>query len=220
MSIDVFISYSPNDDEARRTLETHLAALQRSRLIRTWTAHTIGPGQEWRAAVDQYIDNAHLILLLISPDFLASDHHYEVEVTRALDRHRAGSARVVPIIVRHVDWRGTLIDGLLMLPENARPVSSSGWETADKAWLNVARGLRGVVEEMMGGVPSYSSPSGRSFVEARESFAPAPPRSALSPRSAPSFVAPSSRSPHPSSPSSARHPARSRPDLAGPIIAP
>lgn len=200
MSIDVFISYSPDDDAERRTLETHLTALQRSRLIRTWSAHKIGPGQERRAAVDKHIDEAHLILLLISPSFLASDHHYEVEVTRALDRRRAGSARVIPIILRPVDWKGTLIDGLTMLPENARPVSSSGWGSADKAWLNVALGLRGVVDEMMGRVSSHSAPPGRSFVGASEGFAP--------------------RGPHPSDSSSARIPTRSRPDPAVPVITP
>lgn len=201
MSINVFISYSPADDAARQTLDTHLAALQRSRLIRTWTAHQIGPGQEWRAAVDKSLDEAHLILLLISPDFLASDACYNVEMKRALERHRAGVARVIPIIVRHVDWRGTPVDGLKMLPENARPVSSTGWGTIDKAWTNVAISLRRVVEEMMGGAPSHASPSARSFVEERESYAKAPP-----PQPASAYVAPSS----------ARLPTRSRPAMAGP----
>ncbi len=202
MSINVFISYSPADAAACRTLETHLAALERSRLIRTWIAHQIGPGQQWRAAVDKHLDEAHLILLLISPDFLASDYCYDIEMKRALERHRAGVARVVPIIVRHVDWRGTPVDGLVMLPENARPVSSTGWGTIDKAWTNVAIGLRGVVEEMMGGAPSHASPPGRSFVEARESYAKAPP-----PQPASAYVAPSS----------ARLPTRSRPAMAGPL---
>ena len=76
MAIDVFISYSPADEAARRTLETHLAALQRSRLIRTWTANQISAGQEWRVVVDKHLDEAHLILLLISPDFLACDHPF------------------------------------------------------------------------------------------------------------------------------------------------
>ncbi|MEO5731955.1 MAG: TIR domain-containing protein [Byssovorax sp.] len=212
MAIDVFISYSPADDAARRTLETHLSALQRGRLIRTWAAHQIGPGREWRAVIDKRLDEAHVVLLLISPDFLASDYCYDVEMKRALERHRAGVARVIPIIVRHVDWRGTPIDGLVMLPEQGRPVSSSGWGTIDKAWTNVAIGLRSVVEEMMGSAPSHSPPSGRSFVEARRSYASAPPS-----QSAPSFVAPSSRASHPSNPSSARLPTRSQPEIAGPV---
>lgn len=212
MSIDVFISYSPADDAARRTLETHLTALQRSRLIRTWTANQISPGQEWRVVVDKRLDEAHLILLLISPDFLACDHLYDVEMKRALERHRAGVARVVPIIVRHVDWNGTLIDGLAMLPESARPVSSAKWETPDKAWTNVALGLRRVVEEMMGGTPSHSAPSGRSFVEARGSYPSVP-----APVSVASFVGPSSRAPHSSNPPSARLPTRSRPGIVGQV---
>ena len=211
MSIDVFISYSPADDAARRTLETHLSGLQRSRLIRTWTAHQIGPGRDARAAIDQRIDQAHLILLLISPDFLASDYYYDVEMKRALERHRLGRARVVPIVVRHVDWRGTHIESLTMLPENARPVSSPGWGTIDTAWLSVARSLRSVVEEMMG-APSYSPPSGRSFVESRGSYPSGAP-----PQSGPSFIAPSSRASYPNHPSSARLPTRSRPEMASPV---
>jgi hypothetical protein len=212
MAINVFISYSSADEAALKALETHLAALKHSGLINPWSAHQIGFGQEVRAITDLRLDRADLILLLISPDFLHSEHHYGVELARAMERHYARSARVVPIIIRPVDWTGTPIAGLKMLPDGARPVTSSGWETPDKAWFNVAVGLRGVVEEMLGRASSYSAQAGRSFVQPHDE------RSGMQrPQSAPSFVAPSSRAPLSQSPSSSRHSTHSQPAISIPV---
>lgn len=233
MSIDVFISHSPADGAALLALEAHLAALKRSGLIRTWNARQIGPGEEERAVTDRYIKSSGLILLLISPDFLHSEYHYDVELKHAIDRHHARTARVVPIIVQYVDWRGTLIDGLSVLPEQGRPVNSAEWGSTDKAWTNVARHLRTLVEEMLGRTLSYPSPSGKSFVEehggrfsmphsapSSRSFVEAPSSRSSAPHSRPaaSYAAPSSRAPlsH-SPPSSSRHSSHSQPAISVPV---
>jgi hypothetical protein len=42
---------------------------------------------------------ADFILLLVSPDFLASDYCYDRQMRRALERHAAGEAQVLPVIL-------------------------------------------------------------------------------------------------------------------------
>jgi flagellar basal body-associated protein FliL len=82
-SIKVFISYHQNDEDLREELEKHLASLQREKTIISWSDRKIVAGQEFKGEINKYLNQAGLILLLVSPDFLASDYHWTVEVTRA-----------------------------------------------------------------------------------------------------------------------------------------
>jgi hypothetical protein len=129
----------------RDELEKHLAVLQRQGVITSWHDRKIGAGSEWEKQIDTHLDTAHLILLLISADFLASDYCYDVELKRAMERHEAGQARVIPIILRNVDWQGAPFGALQALPINARPITS--WENRDDAFADVARGIRAAIEE-------------------------------------------------------------------------
>jgi hypothetical protein len=93
--IKVFYSYSHKDRKQRETLGTHLSSLQREGLIQEWHDGCIQAGQEWEPETYRQLEAAHLILLLISPDFIKSDFCYTTEMQQALQRHATGSARVV-----------------------------------------------------------------------------------------------------------------------------
>ena len=106
--VSVFISYAHEDEPLLRRLETHLTVLKRQGLISIWHDRQILAGSTWAGVIDQQLEQASIILLLISPDFLASDYCYQIEMTRALERHEAGQARVIPIALRPVDWHNAL----------------------------------------------------------------------------------------------------------------
>jgi len=146
--IDVFFSYSHRDAELRDELAKHLHLLQRQGVIRAWHDRQIGAGTAWRSAIDAHLQTARIILLLVSADFLASDYCFDVEMQRALARHEAGEARVIPVILRAVDWQGAPFAKLQALPTDGKPVMS--WANRDEAFLNVAQGIRGAVEEIVG----------------------------------------------------------------------
>jgi internalin A len=61
---------------------------------------------------------------LISADFLASDYCFDIEMKTALERHAAGKAVVIPVILRPVDWKATPFRGLQALPRNGKPVTT------------------------------------------------------------------------------------------------
>src|SRR6266849_10426858 len=103
-ALEVFFSYAHKDQRLRDQLETHLSLLKREGLISSWHDRKIGAGQEWAGQIDNHLNTAHIILLLVSPDFMASDYCYDIEMTQALARHEAGEARIIPIILRPVDW--------------------------------------------------------------------------------------------------------------------
>ena len=139
----VFFSYAHADEAHRAALEKHLRLLQRQGLVEGWHDRMIRAGDEWAGQIDAALDAADVILLLVSPDFLASDYCWDVEMKRALERHDAREARVIPIFLRPCDWKGAPFGRLQGLPRDARPVTQ--WPDPDEAWTSVASGIRAVV---------------------------------------------------------------------------
>jgi tetratricopeptide (TPR) repeat protein len=146
--LEVFFSYSHKDETLCDELNAHLAALKRQSVIKNWTDRRITAGDEWRAEIEKHLDSADLILLLISADFLNSDFCYLIETSRALLRHESGDTRVIPVIVRPVDWQDLPIGKIQAMPKDGKPVTL--WPNRDEAWLNVAQGIRKAIEEMAG----------------------------------------------------------------------
>jgi TIR domain/CHAT domain len=146
--IEIFYSYAHEDEELRNRLEKHLSGLRRQNIISTWNDRQIGAGDEWRGKIDEHLNTSQMILLLISEDFLASDYCYDVEMKRAMERHEAGEARVIPVILRECDWQHSPFAKLQALPKDAKPVKS--WPSKDEAFTNVAKGIRAAVEAMRG----------------------------------------------------------------------
>ena len=101
--VTIFFSYAYHDEAYRDALELHLSLLKRQGLVAGWHARKIQPGEDFAAVIDENLEAASLILLLISPHFIASDYCWEKEMTRALERHDEGTARVVPVFIRPCD---------------------------------------------------------------------------------------------------------------------
>jgi hypothetical protein len=144
--IHVFFSYSHADEALRDELSKHLSLLERQGVIHKWHDRQIPPGSEWAQAIDDRLDRAQVILLLVSSDFLASDYCHEIEMKRALERHDRGEAVVIPIILRPCEWQGAMFGKLQALPKDARPVAK--WADKDDAFTDVARGIRRAIENL------------------------------------------------------------------------
>ena len=142
----IFISYAREDEDLREKLEKQLAILRRQRLIETWHDRRIGAGAEWAGAIDRELEAADVVLLLVSADFLASDYINDIELKRAMERHEAGTATVIPVILRPCLWQRGDFAKLQALPRDGEPVTSSNWPSQDAALSNVAEGIARVVE--------------------------------------------------------------------------
>jgi len=158
LPVPLFLSYAHEDKLLLRKLEVHLSLLKRQGYISTWYDRQIDAGVDWAEAVNKYLAQSAIILLLVSPDFLASDYCYQVEMRHALERHEAGQAQVIPIILRPSDWNGAPFASLQVLPTNGKPVTT--WRNVDNAFIDITNGIRRVVEAL----PLYSnSPSDTTF---------------------------------------------------------
>ena len=118
----------------------------RQNIITGWHDRKIAAGTEWKGQIDSHLESARIILLLASADFLASDYCYDVELKRAIERHEAGEARVIPIILRPCDWHTAPFGKLQALPTDTKPITE--WSNRDRAFHDVTARIRNIVEEM------------------------------------------------------------------------
>ncbi len=144
--ISLFYSYSHKDEELRRLLEDHLAALRWSGRISEWHDRNIDLGDEWAKEIDRNLASADIILLLVSASFIASKYCWSVEMTKALERHDKGEAKVIPVILRPCRWGTTPFAKLQAAPTDARPVTS--WPDQDVALDDVAGKIERVVADL------------------------------------------------------------------------
>jgi TIR domain len=144
--LQVFFSYSHKDDALIDELNVALAMLRRNELVESWFDRAIEGGQELDEAIEKHLNSANIILLLVSPAFLASDYCYKTEMKRAIERYEAGEVRVIPIILRPCEWQKTPFARLKALPKDGKPITT--WGNRDEALLDVAKELRRVVEEL------------------------------------------------------------------------
>ena len=97
--VKLFYSYSHKDERFRDDMEKHLAVLKDEGLISEWHDRRIVPGQMIHSEIDKHLGEADVVLLLLSPDFLAS-RECQKEKGKALEIRQQRSAVVVPVILR------------------------------------------------------------------------------------------------------------------------
>ena len=143
MAKSVFYSYSHVDELLRDRLEEGLALLKREGVISNWHDRCIRPGSEFDKEISEHVENDDVILLLISSAFINSDYCFEIEMAKAMERHEAGDAIVVPIILRPCDWHTAPFGRLNALPEDGRAVTT--WENEDVAFAKIVSELRSLL---------------------------------------------------------------------------
>jgi TIR domain-containing protein len=145
-ALNAFISYSHVDKEIQVQLRNHLKPLNHIGLIDSWSDLEIAPGDEWERKISTKLEEAHIIILLISIDFINSHYCYDEEMARAMERHQEGSAVVIPVIARQCLWHQAPFGKLEALPEKGKAIVS--FANPDDALMSVAEGIRKLAEAL------------------------------------------------------------------------
>lgn len=148
MTVEIFFCYAREDEGMCKQLAKQLKPLSRQGRINIWNDRAIIPGQDWEQEIKDHLNTAHIVLLLISPDFIDSDYCYSIEMKQALERHKRGEVHVIPIILRPIYWQGTL-PGLQALPKDAKPITT--WSDPNDAFFDAAEAIRRIVENSLPG---------------------------------------------------------------------
>ncbi len=147
----VFISYSHDDLDARKRLETHLAPLRRRTDTMVWTDSEIKPGQQWEEEIRRYLNSADIVVLLVSANFISSGFIWEKELLPALERHRKGECRVLPVLISPCDFEGLPFTDIQMLPQRPdtnRLYPVRLWADQDEGYVAVVQGIKKAMAEL------------------------------------------------------------------------
>ena len=146
--IKIFVSYALQDEVHKNALYRHLSVLKRQGVIEAFDAGTINAGDNWNSRMQQYLQEANIILLLLSSDTLADDYIHDTQIQKALQRAANKEAILIPILLRSVDYKGLGVEQYAALPSNGKAVTL--WANQDEAWTHIASEIRKVVENMDG----------------------------------------------------------------------
>ncbi|CUU08733.1 ATPase [Candidatus Kryptonium thompsonii] len=144
--LKLFISYSHRDEEPYvEEFKKHIAPLKENGLIEEWYDRKILPGEDYQSKIDNNLENADIICLFISANFLSSESCRQ-EKEKALELRKKKGISVIPIILSPCGWLDDKdICKLLALPTDGKPILS--FQNRDEAWYNIYNGLKKIIEK-------------------------------------------------------------------------
>ena len=167
----VFISYAHEDRAWCERLQQHLGGLSHRGRLAVWADDQIMAGDEWDPVIRRELDEAAIIVLIVTPAFLGSAFCQTVELTRAMERHGEGSVGVVPIIADHCHWTSLPINKLQARPQdenrNLKPLVD--WPNPNVPLAAIASEIDRLTRPRSptDTVPPPDTPPGRTFLQHR-----------------------------------------------------
>jgi len=146
--LNLFISYSHEDEETYiDEFRQHIVTLKNNDLIEDRYDSKILPGKDYQKAIDNKLDDAYIICLFTSANYLSSDN-CQKEKKKAIELRKRKGTQVIPIIISPCAWQDDEeISSLLALPTDGEPVSS--FKDRNEVWVDVYEGLKKIIEEKM-----------------------------------------------------------------------
>jgi hypothetical protein len=143
--LKVFYSYSHKDVKLLEKLDAHLSSLRTSQVVDTWKDGMITAGSDWRKEITRALEEADIVLLLVSSDFLNSEFCQSVELKRATERHETDRTLIIPILLRPCDIKSTVLEKFQCIPKGAKPVTE--WANRDRAFVDIVERIRTALSE-------------------------------------------------------------------------
>ena len=142
----IFISYAHKDKNFRDELRGSLTPYERMGALSVWDDTCILPGQKWEDEILVKLENADIVILLLSNDFIRSDYCFTREMQIARERDKAGECAIVPIVVRACRYDRLEVGQLQAILPNGKPVKQN--KDRDAAWLEVTKQLDKVIARL------------------------------------------------------------------------
>ena len=142
--VEVFISYAHEDEPLKVEFYDYLSNLIHQGKIKPWSDRATEAGSEWSGELKVRLASAEVILLLVTPRFIASDYCSGREMQQAMELHHEGRALVIPILIQPCNWQGSPFGKLQALPRNGKPVSA--WISREEAWQYIVFEIRKLID--------------------------------------------------------------------------
>lgn len=136
----IFISYAYQNEELKTEFRKMIVPMEKTGQWKVWDAQYLKPGDEWNKEIMRQIAEANVIVLLLTSDFFNSEYIYDIELTRAVERHENGAALLVAVIAEDCMWEETPLSKVQVLPRNGQPVKSN--PNRSEIWKAVAKEIQ------------------------------------------------------------------------------
>jgi hypothetical protein len=138
MSTDlVFISYSHRDKEWRKDLEIHLKPYLREGSITSWSDEQIVAGSQWLGEIKSALAQTKIAVLLVTPDFIASDFIHEHELGPLLKEAKQGGVKILWVPVRASAYKKTALKDYQAVRDPDKPLANMMEADRDPAWVSI-----------------------------------------------------------------------------------
>jgi hypothetical protein len=155
----LYVAHTHPDREAFDAFSEHLSAHRRTGLFESMHAFKIPAGERPSDVISEVLEATDIVVFLVSSSFLANPYAFGTECLRAVEMHQAGQIALVPVVVRPCDWTLAPFGAIPSLPEGGRSILEHSHP--DVGWAQVARGLRGLLDNWGRGAEAAASPDAR-----------------------------------------------------------
>jgi internalin A len=118
----IFISYSHEDEKWLKELDKFLKPIERQFPTAVWSDRQIGAGARWATEIEQALASAKLVMLLVSPSFLASDFIHQNELGPILAAAGEGRKKILWVLLSACPWKETALKDIQAAHDIARPL--------------------------------------------------------------------------------------------------
>jgi internalin A len=146
----VFISYSHRDTKWLGELETHLKPFLRNGTIPSWSDQQIAPGSEWFTEIEVASANSKIAVLLVSPDFFASDFIHEHELGPLLKKADQDGVTILWVPVRDSAYKQTPLANYHAVIDPIKPLARMKSPKRDEAWVKICDEIKKAVNDTDG----------------------------------------------------------------------
>ena len=165
----IFISYSHADSEYQLRLRTHLTPVVRTTNIKLWSDVQLKIGEEWKKGIDEAIDETAVAILLISPDFLASDFIANEELPPLLKAWKLNTVKILPVILKPCLFHRTEVLSKIQCANDPKnPLASLSDTQQDEIWVDIVEAACKEIAEYKNASPDDSNEDDDDFLPYEE----------------------------------------------------
>ena len=144
----VYLSYSNHDRAFVEELLTCTRPFERAGQFQAWSDHSIEAGSDFRREIDDALKRAAVAIVLVSPDYLASDWIQDVELPILLERQKLGTLRILPIIVRQAAWVHTPLAYFQVWPRDGVAAEELPAAARNRLWVDLTQEVAAIVHQL------------------------------------------------------------------------